>query len=271
MAKMKHFFPHDASASRDGKILEMKMEFGAKGYGVYWEILEYLFEQGGTTKYNPRLIAIAIHEDVRFVKRFLSSCIEDYKLFDTDGTYFWSKRLRSELDRIKDISIKNSNNVSKRYESEKSYSKCEKELEVKKTINDSYDRRTTVEGSYNDRTTIDKTRRDNARKNVEEQKNSTGIYGEFHNVFLDETEYSKLVEQLGSSKATEWIERLSSYKASMGKKYKSDYATIKNWIRKEAREAEQGHVASSNKGGAQILTFQPKPAVSIWDEEEAQA
>lgn len=142
MAKMKHFFPHDASASRDGKILEMKMEFGAKGYGVYWEILEYLFEQGGTTKYNPRLIAIAIHEDVRFVKRFLSSCIDDHKLFETDGTYLWSKRLRSELERIEDISMKNSKNVSKRYASSTCKSNCKKELDEHKVNKESYDRRT---------------------------------------------------------------------------------------------------------------------------------
>ena len=57
------------------------------------------------------------------------------------------------------------------------------------------------------------------------------IYGEFKNVKLTEEEYKKLEE----ADLLPYIERLSNYMASKGKKYKSHYATILNWSRKEQK------------------------------------
>ena len=54
-------------------------------------------------------------------------------------------------------------------------------------------------------------------------------YGEFKNVLLTDDEYKKLE----NANLILYIERLSSYIASIGKKYKSHYATILNWSRKE--------------------------------------
>jgi len=40
MAKLeKRFIRHDESASRDNKILRMREKYGARGYGLYWEIV----------------------------------------------------------------------------------------------------------------------------------------------------------------------------------------------------------------------------------------
>lgn len=57
------------------------------------------------------------------------------------------------------------------------------------------------------------------------------IYGEFKNVKLTDEEYEKLKKE----DLLPYIERLSSYMASKGKKYKSHYATILNWSRKEQK------------------------------------
>ncbi len=56
------------------------------------------------------------------------------------------------------------------------------------------------------------------------------VYGEFSNVRLTDEEHAKLVERFNSH-LTELIEKLSAYKASTGRTYKSDYATILNWER----------------------------------------
>ena len=56
-------------------------------------------------------------------------------------------------------------------------------------------------------------------------------YGEYNNVLLTDEELEKLKDEY-----IDWnerIERLSSYVASTGKKYKSHYATIRNWARKD--------------------------------------
>ena len=60
-------------------------------------------------------------------------------------------------------------------------------------------------------------------------KNSKNIYGEFKNVLLTKNEYEKIKQ----NNLLPYIEKLSSYIASKGKKYKSHYATILNWARKE--------------------------------------
>ena len=57
-------------------------------------------------------------------------------------------------------------------------------------------------------------------------------YGEYDNVLLTDEELQKLKTEY--SDYDERIERLSSYVASTGRKYKSHYATIRNWARKDA-------------------------------------
>jgi len=58
-------------------------------------------------------------------------------------------------------------------------------------------------------------------------------HGEFQNVLLTEEEYQWLKDKL-QNKTNEYIERLSGYLESTGKdKYKSHYATILNWYRRD--------------------------------------
>ena len=59
-------------------------------------------------------------------------------------------------------------------------------------------------------------------------------YGKYKNVLLTDEELEKLKEEY--SDYEERIERLSSYVASTGKAYKSHYATIRNWARKDSNQ-----------------------------------
>lgn len=68
------------------------------------------------------------------------------------------------------------------------------------------------------------------------QKEQKHKYGEYNNVLLSDSEMEKLRAEY--SDLDERIERLSSYMASTGKKYKSHYATIRNWARKDAEKKE---------------------------------
>lgn len=61
-------------------------------------------------------------------------------------------------------------------------------------------------------------------------------FGEFENVLLSADEFQKLKSKLGAE-AESYIERLSSYIASSGKKYKSHYATILSWTQKDAKNS----------------------------------
>lgn len=59
-------------------------------------------------------------------------------------------------------------------------------------------------------------------------------YGEYNNVLLTDEELQKLKTEYSDYEKR--IENLSAYVASTGKKYKSHYATIRNWARKDKEQ-----------------------------------
>ena len=79
----------------------------------------------------------------------------------------------------------------------------------------------------------DTTNNDNNDNN---ENNINNIYGEFENVVLTDKEIEKLKAYPNYE---EYIEKLSAYMASKGKRYKSHYATILAWMRKDAKELEK--------------------------------
>ena len=65
-------------------------------------------------------------------------------------------------------------------------------------------------------------------------------YGEYKNVLLSDEELEKLQKEL-----PDWqnmVERLSEYIASSGKKYKSHYATLRSWNRREPKSKKPPQV-----------------------------
>ena len=85
--------------------------------------------------------------------------------------------------------------------------------------------------SYND------SYNDSFPKPKKNQKTTKHKYGEYNNVLLTDEELEKLKAEYPDYE--ERIERLSSYVASTGKSYKSHYATIRNWARKDKPKQEK--------------------------------
>jgi len=79
------------------------------------------------------------------------------------------------------------------------------------------------------------------------EKNNKKTYGEFENVKLTDEEYQKLGEQFGLDGRKSRIKNISQYLASKGDKYKSHYATLLSWERKN--ESYQGHSTTTATGG----------------------
>ena len=70
-------------------------------------------------------------------------------------------------------------------------------------------------------------KKENTAKAVSKKK-----FGEFENVFLSEQKFEKLKARF-KNEAEVYIERLSNYIESSGKRYKSHYATILSWAEKD--------------------------------------
>lgn len=106
-----YYFSHDSNASKDPKILAMFSVYGMAGYGWYWIIIEMLREQtdykmdiSGTYSFNA--FAMPLLCDAETSKKFILDCINEFKLFNSDGTYFWSESLIRRMKNWEDKSKK---------------------------------------------------------------------------------------------------------------------------------------------------------------------
>ena len=103
MSKKKHFFDHDFSAREDEKIVALRMDMGAAGYGIYFMLLELLSESSGyMLESNYNRIGYQLHENPEDIKKI----VEEYGLFQfsDDKKMFFSKRLKVKLENIFSLS-----------------------------------------------------------------------------------------------------------------------------------------------------------------------
>ena len=77
------------------------------------------------------------------------------------------------------------------------------------------------------------------------RKDSPTLYGEFHNVRLNDEEYRKLKERLKSHTNT-MIEKLSRYIKSSGKDYQDHYVTILNWYEQDKEKLTQKNIQNGS-------------------------
>lgn len=97
------YFQHDYNARNDPKLQDVLIDLGVAGIGIYWCIIEQLYEQGGTLPIRScKSIAFALHVDCNVVERL----VHDYELFKNDGEKMWSESVLNRLNRRKDISDK---------------------------------------------------------------------------------------------------------------------------------------------------------------------
>lgn len=93
--KETYYFSHDSNARNDEKILCLRADYGMEGYGIFWVLIEMMFENR-ETRLSHKLtkgIAYSLNIDPQLVINIINSCIE-YGLFASDGEYFWSESLR---------------------------------------------------------------------------------------------------------------------------------------------------------------------------------
>lgn len=97
------YFQHDYNARNDPKLQDVLIEHGAAGLGVFWCIVEQLYEQDGILPLKScKSIAFALHVDCKMVE----SIVQDFGLFKNDGEKFWSNSVNARLNKRKTVSEK---------------------------------------------------------------------------------------------------------------------------------------------------------------------
>jgi len=82
-----YYFPHDSNAKRDPKMLMLRHQLGAEGYGLYWMLIEDLREQDSYALPVAIIPALAKEYDTSETK--LKAVIEGYGLFDIENDKFF--------------------------------------------------------------------------------------------------------------------------------------------------------------------------------------
>ena len=100
MKKGVYYFQHDYNARNDPKIINLMMKHGLAGVGIYWCIVEQLYQNGGTLPMEQlESIAFALHTE----SKCITSVIQDFDLFKNDGVNFWSESINNRLNKSKEV------------------------------------------------------------------------------------------------------------------------------------------------------------------------
>jgi hypothetical protein len=120
--KKVQYFSHDYNASQDPKLLEVLMTMGAEGLGVFWYIIEMLYQQGGVLEKKViKTIAFTLHTEEWKVK----SIVEDFQLFESNDYQFWSESVFIRLKKRQEVSEVKRNAVLTRWNKQKGIPQAE--------------------------------------------------------------------------------------------------------------------------------------------------
>jgi hypothetical protein len=201
--KEAYYFPHDYNARNDLKMERLIQAQGMEGVGLFWCLVEMLYEEGGELKrIDLPIIARKLHIHIKTLDKVL----ENYGLSEK----VWSNSVKVRLN------LRKAKTESARLSA------------LSRWNDDANAMRTQCDGNAI-----------KERKGKEIKESNKEKYGEFQNVLLSPEEHGKLVERLGEVESADLIERLSTYMVSKKKKYESHYATLLTWARDDNKKVSQ--------------------------------
>jgi hypothetical protein len=205
--KKTFYFQHDYNARNDPKLQDVLSETGVAGLGVFWCIVEMLYEQDGTLDLRScKSIAFALHTDAKLVE----SIVKDYNLFENDGEKFWSNSVLTRLNTSRSIASKRKAAALSRWKPTpemQMQSKCNPnamQMQCKSTVKESKEKESKEESLSNDKEKESKKRKAFLPPSLEEvqayiKEKGYSIDAEAFIAF-----YSSKNWYVGSNKMTNW-------------------------------------------------------------------
>jgi Txe/YoeB family toxin of Txe-Axe toxin-antitoxin module len=107
--KEAYYFSHDANARQDEKVLMLRAEHGWEGYGIFWALVEMMFESSDSTLHLNKIrgIAVSYNIPITVLESVINTCITE-DLFVSDGEKFWSDSLIRRKTKYMEIKEKKS-------------------------------------------------------------------------------------------------------------------------------------------------------------------
>jgi len=115
MSKDTFYFSHDYNARNDSKIKKLLSKHGYLGYGLFWAIIEDLYNNANALPTDYESIAF----DLRITPEVVKSIINDFELFCIDGDEFGSSSVERRLNERNEKSVKARESAQKRWANKK--------------------------------------------------------------------------------------------------------------------------------------------------------
>lgn len=115
MAKDTYYFTHDYNTRSDNKVKRLILKHGMAGYGVFWSIVEDLYNNANALPTDYELIAF----DLRVNEDLVKSVINDFELFVIDGSTFGSTSVERRLNERNEKSLKAKRSAELRWKNKK--------------------------------------------------------------------------------------------------------------------------------------------------------
>jgi hypothetical protein len=226
------YFPHDVDASEDEKIEALRALYGNDGYAFYFILLERIYRSDNAElDISKKAILAALVKKIG---------ISEQKFFEMLNTAFDIELFNKQL--YEQNNVITSKGIKKRFEEVESmrerWRKKKKSKEENKEENKE-DTSNIFSGENSEETGESKVKESKEKKSKVNKIN----YAEY--VSMTNDEYQKLLAAYGEEATKKMIEILDNYKGSTGKKYKSDYRTILNWV-------VQRYLEEKNKQGGNV-------------------
>ena len=106
-----YYFTHDFNTRNDYKIKMLIRKHGMNGYGVFWAIIEELYNNANALQMDFDGIAY----DLRVDEKVVESIINDFDLFVIDKDQFGSMSVQRRLDERAEKSAKARDSANKRW------------------------------------------------------------------------------------------------------------------------------------------------------------
>lgn len=229
------FFPHDCTHKMTIYILEQK--FGNDGYAFWFKLLETLgASKGHYIDFNKDNFVQFISAKAHITIEKCQAIIDELASLDAIDSDLWKHKIiwsQNFIERLSHVysdrrcplpnkpNIENNNGSTIITQDLHGYTPDYSVIRSNTDISDE------LRSNTSNLHTKGKESKGKERKGKD-------IYAP--QVLLSSVEYSKLVDEFGEDLTKQKIEKLSLYKQSSGKSYKSDYATILNWDRKDKEQ-----------------------------------
>lgn len=201
------YFSHDYNARNDAKIIRLLIKHGFEGYGIYWAIIEDLYQNANALQSDYESIAYALRTDAEKIK----SIINDFDLFVFEGDFFGSLSVQRRIEERNRKSKKASHSANIRWAKYANAMQTHSERNANASKSDA--------------------KKERKGKDSIEEDIKEDAHRSFLHLSISKTEFNTLCQTWKPETVESILDAIENYKNN--KNYKSLYLTANKWLKKD--------------------------------------